>query len=113
LLGNAQLTFDGALINNGVLDIMTWSGVLPPGLVNNGVLLDGSAIQIESCAVKNGNVDLTIMGYAGHTYQLQASSALNPATWSNVASPQAGAGETLEFTDDAGAGYEFYRVAVY
>ena len=35
------------------------------------------------------------------------------ATGINIGSPQAGAGEILEFTDGVGVGVEFYRVAVY
>lgn len=112
LLGHAQLILGGALINNGVLDIMNWSGTLPSGLVNNGVLLDRSAVKVESCAVKDGNFDLTIMGYGSHTYQLQGSNTLTPATWNNIGSPQAGAGGILEFTDGIGEGVKFYRVAV-
>jgi len=115
LLGNAQLTLGGPLINSGVLDIMTWSGSLPSGFVNNGVLLDHSAIKVESCTVQSGSLNLTIMGYVSHTYQLQGSSTLTPATWFNIGSPQAGAGEILEFmdTNGVGAGAEFYRVAVH
>ncbi len=113
LLGNAQLNISGALINNGVIDIMTWSGALPSGFVNNGVLLDRSVIKVESCAVKGGIFDLTIMGYVSHTYQLQGSNTLTPATWVNLGSPQAGVGEILEFTDGMGDGVKFYRVAVY
>ncbi len=113
LLGDASLDVTGPFVNNGTLDIMTWNGALPPGFTNNGVLLDRSAIKIESCTVNNGSFELTIMGYARHTYQLQTSSALNPAAWNNLGPAQAGAGQMLEFTRPAGAGTEFYRVAVY
>ena len=113
LLGDASLDVTGPFVNNGTLDIMTRNGALPPGFTNNGVLLDRSAIKIESCTVNNGSFELTIMGYARHTYQLQTSSALNPAAWNNLGPAQAGAGQMLEFTRPAGAGTEFYRVAVY
>ena len=38
--------------NSGVLDIMTWNGTLPAGLVNSGLILDRSAIKVQSCAVQ-------------------------------------------------------------
>jgi len=115
LLGNAQLRIGGAFSNSGVLDIMTWSGTLPPGFVNTGVLLDRTAIKVASCAVTGGDFTLTIMGYTGHSYQLQTSSALNPATWADLGPPQAGAGQILGFThtNAVSAGQGFYRVAVY
>jgi hypothetical protein len=115
LLGNAQLHIGGAFSNGGVLDIMTWSGTLPPGFVNRGVVLDRTVVKVQSCAIKGLDFSLGIMGYASHTYQLQTSSALNPATWANVEPPQVGAGELLEFThtNGVGAGRGFYRVAVH
>jgi hypothetical protein len=114
LLGNAQLQVGGAFINSGVLDIMTWSGVLPPGFVNNGVLLNRSAIKVESCAAEGSNLNVTIMGYAGHTYQLQYSNNLRPAVWTNVETAQAGNGAPLVLTHANGlaAGQRFYRVAL-
>ena len=84
LLGDAQLNVGGAFINNGVLDIMTWSGTLPPGFANTGLVLDRSAIKVESCAVTGVDFNVTIMGYAGHSYQLQyqmASSRQRGPTW--------------------------------
>ena len=114
LLGNAQLVIGGAFTNSGVLDIMTWGGTLPPDFVNNGLLLTRSDIQVESCAVRGSNFNLTIMGYASHTYQLQYSDTLQPASWNNVGSAQAGNGSpmVLTYTNGVAAGQRFYRVAV-
>jgi hypothetical protein len=114
LLGNAQLRVGGAFSNSGVLDIMTWSGTLPPGFVNKGVLLDRSAIKVESCAVEGGNFDVTIMGYAGHSYQLQCSNGLRPAAWTNVGTAQAGSEALLVLTHVNGiaVAQRFYRLAV-
>lgn len=85
-----------------------------PGFVNNGVLLDRSAIKIESCAVEGGEFNVTIMGYAGHSYQLQRSNDLRPAAWANVGTAQAGNGAPLVLTHANGvaAGQGFYRVVV-
>lgn len=112
LLGDAQLTVGGQFVNNGALDIMTWSGTLPPGFVNNGLVLDRSTVKIESSAIQRGVFSVTIMGYQGHTYQLQYSSSLNPATWTNLGSPQPGTQATLVFSNGMAAGDGFYRVAV-
>jgi Bacterial alpha-L-rhamnosidase C-terminal domain len=114
LLGNAQLTVGGAFINNGILDIMTWGGALPPNFVNQGVLLDHSAIKIQSCAVEGRDFTLTIMGYTGYSYQLQHSSNLISGTWTNVGTAQAGNQTPLVFTDTNGVvgNQGFYRVVV-
>ncbi|MEY4387924.1 MAG: hypothetical protein RLY20_3207, partial [Verrucomicrobiota bacterium] len=50
LVGNAQLSFNGGFTNNGVLDLLTWNGTLPPGFVNNGVVISRSNAVITSCA---------------------------------------------------------------
>jgi hypothetical protein len=114
LLGNSQLNIGGTFINNGVLDIMTWNGLLPAGFANHGVLLDRSAIKVESCAVEGRDFHVTIMGYAGHSYQLQYSDGLRPASWANLAMPQPGTQALLVLTHTNGiaAGPRFYRVAV-
>jgi hypothetical protein len=114
LLGDAELSIGGIFSNSGVLDIMTWSGTLPPGFINNGVLLDRSAIKVESCAAEGSDFNVTIMGYTGHTYLLQYSDALRPASWSNLGTAQVGNQAPLVFTDTQGVttGQRFYRVAV-
>jgi hypothetical protein len=113
LLGDAQLNLGGAFINNGTLDIMTWNGALPNSFTNHGTLLDRNAIKVESRGLNGGSFHLTISGYVSHTYQLQGSSTMTPATWFNVGAPQAGTGEILQFADAISGGVKFYRVAVY
>ena len=114
LLGNTQLSLGGALINNGVLDIMTWSGTLPPDFVNNGSVLDRSAVKVDSCGIVGHDFHVTIMGYTGHTYQLQYASALHPVSWTNLGAPQTGNQLPLVFvqTNAVSFGQGFYRVAV-
>jgi hypothetical protein len=114
LLANAQLNIGGAFRNTGTLDIMTWSGTLPPGFVNSGVLLDRTAIKVTSCAVAGGDFKVTIMGYAGHSYQLQYANGLRPALWTNLGIAQAGTQAPLVLTHTSGmaASQRFYRVAV-
>lgn len=114
LLGNSQLTIGGAFINDGVLDIMTWNGVLPAGFVNDGVLLDRTAVKIESCAVNGNDFSITIMGYTSHSYQLQSSTTLGTGSWTNLGIAQAGNQAPLVFTDTSGVttSERFYRVVV-
>ncbi len=114
LLGNARLNISGTLNNEGLLDIMTWNGTLPAGFVNNGTLLDRNAIRILSSTVEGGNFSLTIMGYAGHRYQLQTSYGPPSASWSNLGTIQMGNQAPLVFTDTnaLSASQKFYRVSV-
>lgn len=114
LFGNTALNIGGALNNSGLLDIISWTGTLPAGFVNNGVVLDRSAIKLESYAIQASNFSVTTMGYAGHTYQLQYANGLAPALWTSIGVPQPGNGLPLVFTQTNGvtASQRFYRVAV-
>jgi len=112
LLGNAQLNVGDQFINGGILDMMTWNGTLPAGFVNNGIVLDRSAIKIGSSAVRGPTFSVTVMGYQGHTYQLQRSSSLSPALWADLGPPQPGSQAPLVFTNSVAGGEGYYRVAV-
>jgi hypothetical protein len=114
LVGNATLPSGITLTNNGTLDVMTWQGALPAGFVNNGVVLDRSAIGIKQFAVQGPDVKVSIHGYSGHTYQLQARDSLDSGSWTNVGSPVSGADADIDFTQagDAGNAKRFYRVVV-
>jgi hypothetical protein len=111
LVGNAALNFTGTFVNTGVLDIMTWNGTLPAGFVNQGIVLDRSAVKIDSTAKSDNSLTLTITGYAGHNYQLQRVDDLS-GTWENIGTAQAGNDAPLTFTDPAGAAGKcrFYRI---
>jgi hypothetical protein len=110
----AVLNVGGALTNNGVLDIMTWSGTLPAGFVNNGTVLDRSLIRATSPAVVGPDFQVTIQGYAEHTYQLQYRDDLLSGAWHSVGAPVAGTNAPITFTHAGGATatQRFYRVAV-
>jgi autotransporter-associated beta strand protein len=114
LVGNATLSPGIALTNNGTLDVMTWQGTLPAGLMNNGVVLDRSAIGIKQFAVQGPDVKVSIHGYSGHTYQLQVRDSLDSGGWTNVGSPVSGAAADIDFTQagDAGSAKRFYRFVV-
>jgi hypothetical protein len=113
LTDDAALDITGTLTNTGILDIMTWSGTLPAGFVNNGIVLDRSAVKVSSHAISGDDFTLTIQGYAGHNYQLQRSEDLSGA-WQNIGSARPGNDEPLVFTDPGGAAPDrrFYRILV-
>lgn len=114
LVGNATLPPGITLTNNGTLDVMTWQGTLPAGFVNNGVVLDRSAIGIKQFAVQGSDVKARIHGYSGHTYQLQARDSLDSGSWVNVGSPVTGVDADIDFTQvgDANQAKRFYRFVV-
>lgn len=114
LTGNAGLNVTGTFTNTGTLDIMTWNGSLPPGLVNTGTILDRSLIVITSYGLNGTNFNATIQGYVGHNYQLQYRDELTTGSWQNVGVPVAGAGAPINFTHTGGATatQRLYRIAV-
>jgi hypothetical protein len=114
LSGNASLEVGGAFTNTGTLDIMTWNGTLPPGLVNAGTILYRSLIAISSFGLEGTNFNATIQGYNKHTYRLQYCDDLGSGNWQSVGAAVAGTNAPIQFTHSGGAGAEqrFYRVAV-
>lgn len=113
LVGDAVLNITGTFTNAGVLDIMTWSGMLPAGFVNLGIVLDHSAVKVSSHAISGDDFTLTIQGYAGHNYQLQRSEDLS-GDWQNIGPVRPGNNAPLVFTDPGGASPDrrFYRILV-
>jgi pectate lyase len=112
LHGSANLTV-GTITNNGLLDLMTWTGALPT-IVNNGTVLDASAVKIDSATVDGANFVVTIHGYIGHNYQLQHRASLDSTAWQDIGEPVAGANGSLDLVHTGGAtpGKGFYRVSV-
>ena len=113
LVGDAALGFTGPFTNNGVLDIMTWTGTLPAGFVNNGIVLDRSAVKVDLFEIAGPSINVTLTGYAGHSYQLQYSDDLS-GNWKNIGPAQAGGNAPITLTDPAGATGDrrFYRVSL-
>jgi hypothetical protein len=114
LTGAAGLTVSGTFTNTGTLDVMTWNGTLPSGLVNTGTILPRSIINIANVIRSGTNVQATIQGFAGHSYQLQYRAALNSNVWQNVGSVVTGTNAPITFTHtNGGTGVQgYYRVAV-
>lgn len=113
LVGNASLAFVGGFTNTGVLDVMTWNGVLPAGFVNQGVVLNRSQVVIRSLTNTNAQWAVSIDGYTGHNYQLQRCDQLGGG-WVNIGASQPGAGATLQLGDSTNpvGTSGFYRVLV-
>ena len=113
LTGGAELVTAGAFVNNGVLDLMTAGGVLPPNLVNNGIVLDASAVRLSSSVVSGTAFTLRIAAYSGHTYTLQTSTDLSAGGWTDIETRAGVTGQEFVFTHDAGAAARrFYRIRV-
>ncbi len=119
LTNSSSLNATGAFINNGVLDLLTAGSGLPPNLVNNGAVIDSSAVRAKSCTKSGASFTLTIDSYAGHGYRLQRRTTLNAGTWQDVGGSQTGLTQengtptVLNFTDPAApAGSCFYRIQV-
>jgi hypothetical protein len=114
LTGSAGLTVSGTFTNTGTLDVMTWSGTLPAGLVNTGVVLDKSLLKISSAAPSGTNFVVTMQGYSGHVYQLQYRDSLESGSWQNLGPVIDGTNASVDFSQPRGSGIgqRFYRIAV-
>jgi hypothetical protein len=114
LTGNASLSVGGTFTNTGTLDVMTWSGTLPAGLVNTGTILDRSLIVMSAYGLSGTNFTATIQGYAGHNYQLQYRDDLASGAWQNVGAAVPGASAPIVFGHPGGGvgPQRYYRVAV-
>jgi autotransporter-associated beta strand protein len=113
LIGDASLSFSGTFTNNGILDMMTWNGSLPDGFVNNGIVLDRSAVKIDTFAMVGNAFSVTLKAWSGHGYQLQRSESLT-STWQDIGAPRLGDNSVITLTDPEGAAQTrmFYRVSV-
>ncbi|MEA2069627.1 MAG: sialate O-acetylesterase [Verrucomicrobiota bacterium] len=112
LRGDASLATGISLTNDGILDISTWNGTLPSGLVNNGTLIERSNLIIDSSTFAGSNAAITIHGYPAHSYQLWTTPALQSNSWQNIGQPVEGADEPITFLDALGSHPAFYRVGV-
>ncbi|MBS0658267.1 MAG: autotransporter-associated beta strand repeat-containing protein [Verrucomicrobia bacterium] len=110
--GTLNLSGLGTLVNNGVIDMITGTVLLPANFSNNGTILDASVVKVKTMSRAGSVTTVTIDSYSGHSYQLQKSTGLTTA-FANVGSLQNGAsGSTLTFQDTDSGGKVFYRVKV-
>ena len=114
ITAGTQLIASGPFVNNGLLDIINAAGSLPPGFVNNGVVLDSSSVVVSQISFSGPDVQVQILSAVGHTYQLQRSGSLAPANWLPVGASQSGTGGVLTFTNSAALAQPqgFYRFQV-
>ena len=119
LTSGAALNAAGGFVNNGTLDLLTGAQGLPPNFINNGIVIDSSAISVVSTTKTGSSVTLTVASHSGHAYQLQRSPSISAPVWTNVGSAQSGITQTdgtpteRVFTDPAATGMQwFYRVVV-
>ncbi len=116
LTGNAVFDVSGTFTNAGVIDIINWSGTLPPGIVGSGTILDRSAIKVISTQSSATQFTLSVPSYAGHLYQLESKADLSGA-WVPLGAPVPGTGGALnppamQFTPALDGPRRFYRVVV-
>lgn len=116
LTGGAVLDVAGTFTNTGVIDIINWSGTLPPGLANSGKILDRSAIKVIFTQSSASNFTLSVPSFAGHLYQVETTADFT-APWTPLGSPVPGTGgavnpPALEFSPSRDGSRRFYRVAV-
>jgi autotransporter-associated beta strand protein len=114
ITGGTQLIASGPFVNNGLLDIINAAGSLPSGFVNNGVVLDSTSVRVLQSSVLGQDFLAQILSAVGHTYQLQRSASLSPASWSDIGTSQTGTGASLTFTNSGALAQPqgFYRFKV-
>ncbi|HEU5123347.1 MAG TPA: hypothetical protein VFW05_04705 [Verrucomicrobiae bacterium] len=113
LIGSAALNVSGGFTNAGTMDVMSWRGTLPSNFVNTGTILNRDRIYLNSAAMTGTHFEVTIQGYAGHTYQLQSQDNLS-GDWENLGPVIAGEGAPITLIDpnEAAGPQCFYRVVI-
>jgi hypothetical protein len=119
LKGAGSLIHQGGFINTGFLDLLTYSGTIPPEWLSQGTVLKPcEGLRISSINAGETEVMVSIGSHAGHSYQLQASPDLSPGSWMDVGAPLQGLGQggvPQSISASApltGASRRFYRFAV-
>jgi autotransporter-associated beta strand protein len=111
--GGSGFQISGTLTNSGTVDLLTASTTLPANINNQGgTVFDSRALKVSVVTLASGSASVSLPSYTGHTFQLQRSAALSPASWQNVGNSQTGAtGTVLTFSDSSPpASQGFYRV---
>lgn len=111
----ASLQVSGTFVNNGILDVMTGHQELPANFVNNGLLIDRSAVALHSFESTPDLFWLRVEGRTGHVYQAQCSETMEDATWTDTGDPVEGVtGELQSLPVPLGppGGSLFYRIKV-
>jgi rhamnogalacturonan endolyase len=114
LLAGTAIAVSGSFVNHGTIDLITSPNGLPPGLINNGVIINSSSVVIQSIDLTDGEVVIAIQTVANHGYQLQRSPSLGAPVWTDIGSQEPGNGSVVTLVDSPAAqsGQFFYRVLV-
>jgi autotransporter-associated beta strand protein len=118
LIDGSALSVSGQFTNTGLLDLMTGAQSLPANFINTGIVLDSSLVRVQTAVLSAGGFTVTILGYAGHGYQLQSTPSLAAPAWQAIGSVQSVANSqskplTLTFVDSAPSKLiGFYRIVV-
>jgi len=114
-INGSVLSVSGVMENNGVIDVINGAANFTGGFVNNGTFQTASSVLIGQASVSGQDVLIQIPSVVGHTYGLQYTTSLAPASWADTGPTQAGTGGVLTFTDPGviGTGPDrFYHVVV-
>jgi len=111
-INGSVLEASGLVVNNGTIDIINGSTNFHAGFVNHGTILTAANMEISQASRSGQNFVVHVPSVTGHTYQLQYTTSLTPATWTPTGASQSGNGGVLTFTDSGGAAnpQRFYRV---
>ena len=115
MTGGAAISASENFINHGTLDLMTGAQGLPENLVNDGIVIDSSAVRVDSITTSAGMATVEIRSFTGHNYQLQHSPNLLNDSWENEGAEQEGVtGDVLSFSADVAASGDrgFYRIKI-
>ena len=86
--GGSVLESYGPVVNNGTIDIINGATNFHGGFVNNGTVLTASSVKISQVSQSGQGFVVHIPSVAGHTYQLQYTTSLTPATWTPTGASQ-------------------------
>jgi autotransporter-associated beta strand protein len=108
----ASLAATGTFVNNGVLDMLTAAGDLPANFVNEGTVIDRSAVRLSLWSREGDAFSLRIASHTGHTYVLQMTPSLDQ-DWADVESVPGESGQEVVFIHDPAPDFRaFYRIAI-
>jgi len=112
--GGSVLENSGTVVNNGTIDIINGATNFHGVFINNGTVLTASSVKVSQVSRSGQDFVVQVPSVPGHTYQLQFTSSLSPANWTNTGASQPGTGGTLTFTDYGATAnpQRFYRVLV-
>jgi T5SS/PEP-CTERM-associated repeat protein len=112
--GGSVLETYSNVVNNGTIDAINGGTSFHAGILNHGTILTPANVAISQASPSGQDFVVQVPSVTGHTYQLQYTTSLAPATWTNTGAPQSGTGAVLTFTD-VGAitnSQRFYQVLV-